>query len=462
LLKTSAIVGGRRAAAGRQEKSMSDSVVPPSDGAAPARPIDLGFKLRSGVFLAPFHPVDEDPTLAIQRDLELVAHLDALGFDEAWIGEHHSAGYEIIASPELFIAAAAERTRRIRLGTGVISLPYHHPLMVADRIIQLDHMTRGRAMFGFGPGLLPTDAEMLGIDIVKQRERMAESLSAVLRLIAGETVSEQTEWYTLRGARCQLRPYTHPRPEFAIASTITPSGAKLAGQHDLGMLCVAATQVQAYDALDTNWRIACEAARAQGRTMDRQALRLVGPMHLAETREQAMKDVQFGLRKWIDYFGRVNPTAGGDDLGARDPAQAVVDSGRAVIGTPDDAIRQIERLMRKSGGFGSFLLLAHNWADFERTRKSYELFARYVLPVFNRANDRRSASLTWYADNKKELMGKAGKAIMKTFEKHQGDIARVVAAKKAEQAEAAATAAATAEPAAPAPATEAEPDKAAG
>src|SRR5688572_12085582 len=96
--------------------------------------------LRAGVFLAPFHPVDEDPTLAIQRDLALMEHLDALGFDEAWIGEHHSAGYEIIASPELFIAAAAERTRRIRLGTGVISLPYHNPLMVADRIIQLDHM----------------------------------------------------------------------------------------------------------------------------------------------------------------------------------------------------------------------------------------------------------------------------------------------------------------------------------
>src|SRR5690349_6080249 len=108
----------------------------------------VGAPLRAGVFLAPFHPVDEDPTLAIHRDLELMEHLDRIGFHEAWIGEHHSAGYEIISSPELFIAAAAERTRRIRLGTGVISLPYHHPLMVADRIIQLDHMTRGRVMLG--------------------------------------------------------------------------------------------------------------------------------------------------------------------------------------------------------------------------------------------------------------------------------------------------------------------------
>src|SRR5271154_4281947 len=113
----------------------------------------MKIKLRNGIFLAPFHPLDEDPTLCIQRDLELIEHLDRLGYDEAWVGEHHSAGYEIISSPELFIAAAAERTKRIKLGTGVVSLPYHHPLNVANRMIQLDHMTRGRVMFGAGPGL---------------------------------------------------------------------------------------------------------------------------------------------------------------------------------------------------------------------------------------------------------------------------------------------------------------------
>jgi limonene 1,2-monooxygenase len=389
-------------------------------------------RLRSGIFLAPFHPVDEDPTLAIERDLELVAHLDKLGFDEAWIGEHHSAGYEIIASPELFIAAAAERTRRIRLGTGVISLPYHNPLMVADRIIQLDHMTRGRAMIGVGPGLLPTDAEMLGVPVSQQRDRMAQGLDVILRLIAGESVDEQTDWYTLKNARCQLRPYTHPRPEFAVASTITPSGAKLAGRYDLGLLCVAATQTQAYDALDTNWRIACQEAQTHGRTMDARSLRLVGPMHIAETREQALKDVEYGLRKWIDYFGRVNPTAAGDDLASQSPAQAMVESGRAVIGTPEDAIAQIKRLRDKTGGFGCFLMLAHNWANFERTKNSYELFARHVIPVLNDTNAWRQSSLTWYTDNKRELLGKAGKAMMKTFEKHQGDIARALKAKAAE------------------------------
>ena len=375
-------------------------------------------RLRSGIFLAPFHPTTEDPTLAIHRDLELVEHLDRLGFDEAWIGEHHSAGFEIIASPELFIAAAAERTKRIRLGTGVISLPYHHPLMVANRIVQLDHMTRGRAMFGVGPGLLPSDAEMLGVPVPKQRERMAESLDVILRLLAGEIVSETTDWYVLKEARCQLLPYTRPRPEFAVASTFTPSGGNLAGRYGLGMLCVAATQGMGFDVLSTNWQVACDVARENGREMDRSVLRLVAPMHLAETREQAWKDVEFGLMPWVDYFRRINPTVKGEDLGAADPGKAMVESGRAVIGTPEDAIASLERLREKSGGFGAILLLAHDWAPFEATKRSYELFARHVVPHFDGANAARVESLQWYTDRNQELIGKAISAAMETVQKH--------------------------------------------
>ncbi|MGO9451795.1 MAG: LLM class flavin-dependent oxidoreductase [Candidatus Binataceae bacterium] len=375
-------------------------------------------RMRCGIFMAPFHPVDEDPTLALRRDIDLLEHLDRIGFDEAWIGEHHSAGYEIIASPELMIAAAAERTQRIRLGTGVISLPYHHPLMVANRIIQLDHMTRGRAMFGVGPGLLPSDAEMLGVPVPEQRDRMAESLDVILRLLAGEIITEQTKWYTLKEARCQLLPYSRPRPEFAVASTFTPSGGKLAGRHGVGMLCVAASQQGGYDVLGTNWQVACEVARENGREMDRSVLRLVAPMHLAESREQALRDVDFGLTKWIDYFSRINPTASGDDLTAKDPAHAMIESGRAVIGTPDDAIAMIERLEKQSGGFGCLLMLAHNWANFDATKRSYELFARHVLPRFNGSNLARGASLQWYTDHNQELIGKAISAATETVQKH--------------------------------------------
>src|ERR671919_1649794 len=135
-----------------------------------------------GIFLAPFHRIGENPTLALARDMELVEWLDHLGYDEVWVGEHHSAGWETIASPEVFIAAAAERTRRIKLGTGVVSLPYHHPYMVANRMVLLDHLTRGRAMLGVGPGALASDALMFGINPERQREMMDEALGVIIRL----------------------------------------------------------------------------------------------------------------------------------------------------------------------------------------------------------------------------------------------------------------------------------------
>src|ERR1700689_1556094 len=151
-------------------------------------------RLKFGVFIPPQNRVGLNPNLAIRRSVELIEHLDNFGFDEAWVGEHHSGGAEIMSSPDLVLAAAAERTHHIRLGTGVISLPYHHPFQVADRMVLLDHLTRGRVMFGMGPGQLPTDAWMHGIDATQLRPRLEEALEVILRLIGGETVTHHAEW----------------------------------------------------------------------------------------------------------------------------------------------------------------------------------------------------------------------------------------------------------------------------
>jgi len=189
--------------------------------------------LKFGIFLAPFHRVGENPTLSMDRDMELIQWLDHLGYDEVWVGEHHSAGWETIASPEIFIGAAAERTRHIMLGSGVTSLPYHHPLMVANRFVQLDHMTRGRAMLGCGPGALPSDAYMMGIEPVTQRPRMEEALEAIMRLLrCDEPVTMKTDWFELREARLHLAPYTDPHfpipmdstPRPCLPAAITPAG----------------------------------------------------------------------------------------------------------------------------------------------------------------------------------------------------------------------------------------------
>jgi len=371
-------------------------------------------RLRFGAFIAPFHPIDENPTLAIQRDLELVEWMDQLGFDEAWIGEHHSAAYELIASPEVFIAAAAERTKHIRLGTGVSSLPYHHPLMLADRINQLDHMTRGRVMFGAGPGALVSDAFMMGIPVAKQRDRMDEALGVIVRLLRGEEVTHKSDWFELDKARLQMTPYSRPSVEMAVASQVSPTGARAAGQHGLGLLSLGATSTAGFNALASNWAIATEQAAEHGQAMDRNAWRLVGPMHIAETREQAMEDIRFGLEKWIFYFREIANLPIVPE--GPDPVKAMVDTGLAVIGTPDDAIARLQQLVDESGGFGAFLLMAHNCANWGATKHSYELMARYVFPHFQNLNDNRHASMDWVKANKQaftnEVRGAVGARIV--------------------------------------------------
>jgi limonene 1,2-monooxygenase len=370
----------------------------------------FGPKLRFGAFIAPFHPVDENPTLALERDIELVQWMDQLGYDEAWIGEHHSAGYELIASPELFIATVAERTRNIKLGTGVSSLPYHHPLMLADRINQLDHITRGRVMLGVGPGSLPSDAIQMGINPLKQRDMMDEALDVIVPLLRGETVTKKTDWFELNNARLQMTPWSRPSVEIAVASQVSPTGATAAGRHGLSLLSIGATSAGGFNALATNWAICEDTAKDNGKTVDRSGWRLVGPVHIAETREKARENVRFGLDKWLYYFREVAalplaPTDGSD------PVDALIASGMAVVGTPDDAIAQIERLQQQSGGFGCFMQLAHNWANWENTKRSYELMARYVFPKFQNLNDNREVSLNWAKDNRESFMGQAMMAV---------------------------------------------------
>ena len=223
--------------------------------------------LRHGIFLPPFHPNEEDPTQCLERDLELMVWLDRLGFHEAWIGEHHSAGSRS-SRPEIFIAFAAERTRHIRFGTGVISLPYHHPMMVADRIVQLDHMTRGRIMFGAGPGLLAVGRDHDGHrpdDPARPHGRGAGRDPAP---VPGRDRHREDRLVHDGGRRLHLLPYTRPYPEVAVVSAVTPSGGRLAGKYDLGMICVAATNPFGFDALGSNWQIACDIAAENGRTMD--------------------------------------------------------------------------------------------------------------------------------------------------------------------------------------------------
>ena len=382
--------------------------------------------LNFGVFYAPFHPVGQDPTLALEYDLERVVELDRLGFDEAWFGEHHSGGYELIGSPEIFIAVAAERTKHIRLGTGVTSLPYHHPWLVADRICLLDHLTRGRVIFGTGPGALPTDAYIMGIDPVEQRRMMEESLDAILALFRSEEpVTRETDWFTMREARLQLRPYTYPHPEVAVAAMVSPSGPRLAGKHDVSLLSLSMSMAEGFAAIGQAWGVVTEqAAKTGAKEPDRRSWRVLGNMHLAETRDQAIEDCTYGLEEFASYFGGgagFVPLANEVDDKPKTPREFVegyTSRGGVVVGTPDDAIEYIEGLLEQSGGFGTFLLLGHDWASPQATMNSYRLFARHVIPHFKGRLQSPIDSHEWATAKRGEIFGRAGQAIMNAIQTH--------------------------------------------
>ena len=375
--------------------------------------------LRHGIFLAPFHSLAENPTLCFERDLELVEMLDGMGFAEAWIGEHHSAGLETIDSPEIFIAAAAERTKHLRFGTGVVSLPYHHPLNVANRIIQLDHMTRGRIMFGGGPGLLASDALMMGIEPEATRDRMAEALDVILRLFTARRSRRRPS-----GTRCATRACTSCRTRSRIPRSRRQRG------HAVGW--PSRRQVRPRHAVRGGGRIGRASTRSTrtGRSPTRSPPSTAAPwIGVAcgscstctwPTRASRPKRTSASVRRSSsNYFNNNMPRLHVPE--GVDPVDWVIEHKVAVVGTVDDAIERIEQVYDKQGEFGCLLIQANNWAPWAATKRSYELYARYVMPHFSGVNANRYASYEWVTEHQGELVEKRVAAAQQMFDKHAAE-----------------------------------------
>ena len=360
--------------------------------------------LEFGAFLSPMHPLGEDPTLQFQRDLEFIELLDRLGYAEFWIGEHHSMGWNTIGAPELFVAAAAERTRRIRLATGVMTLPYHHPYMVASRAVQLDHLTRGRFILGVGAGGIPTDARMLGLEMGELRSAFAESLDAVVQLLeGGARVTKKTSWFTLRDAALQLRPYRPAGLEIAAASVASPNSMRLAGRHGISTVSFGAPRPgHPRPDMKTQWKYAEESAAEHGKTVDRRNWRITIPVYVAQTRKEALDDVREGFDRWV--YGYWHDIRGLDvsipGAGRSTALEASIDMGAAIVGSVDDCVEGIEKLREETGGFGTLLVYAQDWADWEKTKRSYDLLARYVAPRFTGSTRGLEESVQWFKDNR--------------------------------------------------------------
>src|SRR6476619_1974027 len=375
-------------------------------------------RLRFGALIAPAHPLGEHPMLQCRRDLDLVEHLDKLGYEEFWCGEHHSSGWEMIGSPEMFLAAAAERSKRIKLATGVVSLPYHHPFNVAQRMVQLDWVTGGRAIFGSGPGALASDAHTLGIDPMVQRDRQDEAIGIIRRLMRGERVTATSDWFTLQDAQLQLQLQLLPLQEqmpFAVASQISPSGMTLAGKYGIGIISLGSMSDQGLLSLPTQWGFAEDAAKKAGTTVSRSDWRVLLSWHIAETREQAQREAGPGLMRWHnEYTVRTLQRPGVEPF--KSPEDAVEktaggENAASTIGTPDDLVKTIKNLLHVSGGVGTIIGFVHDWANPENTRRSWDMVARYVIPEINGYVAKLRESQKFLIENR-AVFERAGQAVM--------------------------------------------------
>ncbi len=356
--------------------------------------------MKFGMFMMPSHPPGENPTLAFERDLQLIEHAECLGFDEVLIGEHHSGGWETVPAPDLMIAAAAQRTSRIRLGSAVINLPYHHPFEVAERMAFLDHLTHGRLIFGVGPGALPTDFILFGLNPEQLRPMMNESLEIITRLIeSDEPVTYEGQFWQIRDMFIQLKPLQRPLP-MAIACGISGNSVEQAGTYGMLPMSASVFTPAGADMLRRQWAAIQDAAQRHGKLVPRESWRIAQPVYVAETNEQALADIDRGAtREYHEYFFTLGLKSlfeayPGQPIEEITPRQLKEKMGW-LIGDPPTVTKMIRELYESTGGFGGILFITNDWTGQEKWMKSMELFARYVMPNFQGAADGLQTS--WHA-----------------------------------------------------------------
>jgi len=343
--------------------------------------------VRFSFFMMPIHQPAEHPTLAFDRDISLIEFTDALDFDEFFIGEHHSGGWENMPAPEMALAKASARAHRIRLGTSVIGLPFHHPFHVAERMAFLDHLTRGRAILGVGPSNLVTDKKLFQVPPDLTHEMMVESVDIIVRLLESEEpIDYEGRFWSLRDMRLQFRSYQQPRMPLAIATSGSRKGLELAGKYGMILMSMAGKNRGQNPSHAEQWTILEQTAAENGIQASRENWRMATSVYLAETREEAWADVEEGIMRETEYFWTIGVRAQYEEYPGQPFSEvtprSAADRRNWIIGTPDDAIAAIERMQEETGGFGGLMLTTHEWTSPEKTRRSLELFARHVMPHF--------------------------------------------------------------------------------
>jgi alkanesulfonate monooxygenase SsuD/methylene tetrahydromethanopterin reductase-like flavin-dependent oxidoreductase (luciferase family) len=352
--------------------------------------------MKLGMFMMPVHPPDKDRTKTFEEDTAAIVLAEELGFTEAWIGQHHSAAWEPIPSNDLFIASLIPQTTSIRLGTGVSILPQHHPANVATRLAFLDHLSHGRLNVGFGQGGVPSDWGLFDLPDPKTQGLMTlEAIELIMLLWQADAPFDfKGEFYRSRIEERipelrlgeLLKPYQRPHPPIAMSIVKGESmAARMAGQRGYIPL---STNLVAGSTVKRHWELYCEGAKESGVGADPTDWRVSRSIHVGESDEEARNFcLQGAFADSLMYLRGMVNMAGLLDIMKTDPAmpdeaitrEYLVDE-IAITGSPDTVATKLNRLYETTGGFGTTLMIAHDWDDEPKMRRSLELMAKEVIP----------------------------------------------------------------------------------
>jgi alkanesulfonate monooxygenase SsuD/methylene tetrahydromethanopterin reductase-like flavin-dependent oxidoreductase (luciferase family) len=330
--------------------------------------------------------------------LALIVEADELGYSEAWIGQHHSVAWEPIPSNDLFIANALPRTKQIHFGTGVTLVPYHHPVNIAVRLAMLDHLSRGRLLCGFGQSGIATDLSLFDLPADPQRLGLmtVEGIDMVLKLWQTDAPFDfQGDFWRIRidqqnpaiQSGVILKPYQKPHPPVAMSVVKGRSmAARMAGQR--GFIPLSGNLIPA-STLPLHWETYAAGASEAGRPEpDRALWRVARNILVGESTAAALEHALSGtFARSYDYLiklsgpGRLAGFKEDPDM----PDEAVTPEycvrKLAIVGDVDECIRRLQEIWTMTGGFGTLLMIAHDWDDKARWLQSMRLLKNEVLPA---------------------------------------------------------------------------------
>lgn len=364
--------------------------------------------MNLGALLMPSHPPERSIGDGQRWDLEEIERLDALGYAEAWVGEHFTAPWEPCPAPDLLIAQALPRTRRIRLGPLGHLLPYHHPVELAHRVAYLDHLAGGRYQLGVGISALPTDHQLFGLEAAGGRNRRMtfEALEIMTRIWDAGPSEFRGEFWAMGapgpmpgGLGYHLRPYQEPHPPIAIAG-LTPGSAnhKLAGEKGYIPVSLGISPDPAVTA--AHWDAVVEGAARSGRVPARADWRIIRDVYVAPTDAEARDLAVGGImgRCWREFLLPLYLGLGLGPLLKLDPSlpDEAVDLDYLathlwLVGSPATVARRIGELSAGTGGFGHLLLVSYDATE-ERAawERSQQLLIAEVMPALGEDVDHRA------------------------------------------------------------------------